>query len=60
MRVTHSSDYFEQLYELAVELIKRGKAFVCHQTKADMEKSKEHARFVVLVSPARSRAVGLT
>ena len=30
-RVTFSSDYFEELYALAVELIKRGKAYVCHQ-----------------------------
>jgi len=43
-RVTYTSDYFEQLHAFAVELIKRGKAFVCHQSKADMEKSKEHAR----------------
>ncbi|KHJ45111.1 glutamine--tRNA ligase [Trichuris suis] len=33
-KVTHSSDYFDRLYELAVELIKRGHAYVCHQ-KAD-------------------------
>ncbi len=43
-RVTHSSDYFDQLYDLAVELIKRGKAYVCHQTKEEMEVSKAHAR----------------
>ncbi|XP_049851488.1 probable glutamine--tRNA ligase isoform X2 [Schistocerca gregaria] len=29
--VTYASDYFGKLYDLAVELIKRGKAFVCHQ-----------------------------
>ncbi|KAM4722110.1 glutamine--tRNA ligase [Rhinophrynus dorsalis] len=29
--VTHASDNFEQLYEWAVELIKRGHAYVCHQ-----------------------------
>ena len=27
--MTHASDYFEQLYEFAVELIKRDKAYVC-------------------------------
>ena len=43
-RVTYTSDYFDQLYDMAVELIKRGKAYVCHQSKAEMEKSKEHAR----------------
>ncbi|XP_072329220.1 glutamine--tRNA ligase isoform X1 [Scyliorhinus torazame] len=29
--VTHASDYFDQLYEWAVELIKRDKAYACHQ-----------------------------
>ncbi|XP_069822884.1 glutamine--tRNA ligase [Dendropsophus ebraccatus] len=29
--VTHASDNFDQLYEWAVELIKRGHAYVCHQ-----------------------------
>ena len=38
---TFSSDYFPKLYELAVELIKRGKAYVCHQTKLEMEASRD-------------------
>ncbi|KAG8435965.1 hypothetical protein GDO86_007166 [Hymenochirus boettgeri] len=29
--VTHASDNFNQLYEWAVELIRRGQAYVCHQ-----------------------------
>ncbi|XP_015277607.1 PREDICTED: glutamine--tRNA ligase [Gekko japonicus] len=29
--VTHASDYFDQLYAWAVELIQRGHAYVCHQ-----------------------------
>lgn len=29
--ITYASDQFEKLYELAVALIKRGKAYVCHQ-----------------------------
>ncbi|XP_044157126.1 LOW QUALITY PROTEIN: glutamine--tRNA ligase [Bufo gargarizans] len=29
--VTHASDNFDQLYEWAVELIKRGHAYACHQ-----------------------------
>ncbi|XP_018026096.1 glutamine--tRNA ligase isoform X2 [Hyalella azteca] len=29
--ITHSSDYFDQLYTWAVELIERGLAYVCHQ-----------------------------
>lgn len=51
VRVTHSSDYFGELYDLAVELIKRGKAYVCHQTKEEMEASKAHARSRVGLAP---------
>lgn len=29
-KITYSSDYFDRLYELAEELIKFGKAYVCH------------------------------
>jgi glutaminyl-tRNA synthetase len=31
-KVTYASDYFDELYALAVELIKRDKAYVCHCT----------------------------
>lgn len=44
VRVTYTSDYFQVLYELAVELIKKDKAYVCHQSKADIEVSREIAR----------------
>lgn len=36
-RITHSSDNFQQLYEWAVELIKRGHAYICHQKAEDMK-----------------------
>ncbi|XP_070165578.1 probable glutamine--tRNA ligase [Polyergus mexicanus] len=35
--VTHSSDYFQQLYKWAVELIKKGLAYVCHQSSEEMK-----------------------
>jgi glutaminyl-tRNA synthetase len=35
--VTHSSDYFEELYAFAVQLIAQGDAYVCHQTAEEME-----------------------
>ena len=38
---THTSDYFDKLYELAVELIKKDKAYVCHQTKVQIEAERE-------------------
>ena len=30
-KITYASDYFPQLYQYAVQLIKRGHAYVCHQ-----------------------------
>lgn len=36
-KVTHSSDYFDQLYEWAVKLIGKGLAYVCHQTADEMK-----------------------
>ena len=32
-KITYSSDYFTELYDFAVELIKRDKAYVCHCTR---------------------------
>ncbi|RKP25501.1 tRNA synthetases class I, catalytic domain-containing protein [Syncephalis pseudoplumigaleata] len=31
-KITYSSDYFERLYQLAIDLVKRDKAYVCHCT----------------------------
>lgn len=31
-KITYSSDYFDNLYELAVDSIRRDKAYVCHCT----------------------------
>jgi tRNA synthetases class I (E and Q), catalytic domain len=42
--VTFTSDYFDVLYDLAVELIRRDKAYVCHQTKAEIEACREIAK----------------
>lgn len=36
-KVTHSSDYFDQLYEWALKLIIKGLAYVCHQTAEEMK-----------------------
>ncbi|KAL9078227.1 MAG: hypothetical protein Q9157_002845 [Trypethelium eluteriae] len=35
-KVTYSSDHFDRLYELAEELIRRDKAYVCHCTKDEV------------------------
>lgn len=39
-KVTYSSEYFPELYALALALIKKGKAYVCHQSKAEIEASR--------------------
>ncbi|XP_058057261.1 probable glutamine--tRNA ligase [Anopheles bellator] len=36
-KVTYSSDYFQQLYEFAVQLIRKNLAYVCHQTAEQMK-----------------------
>jgi glutaminyl-tRNA synthetase len=53
VRTTYSSDYFGELYELAKELIRRGKAYVCHQTGAEIK----HGRECMIDSPHRDRPV---
>lgn len=52
-KITYSSDYFGQLYDLAVELIKRGKAYVCHQTGDEMSRDRKDG----IESPYRNRSV---
>lgn len=53
VRVTYTSDYFPQLYDLAVALIKKGLAYVDHQTKDEIAK----ARSTKEPSPWRDRPV---
>jgi glutaminyl-tRNA synthetase len=38
----YSSDYFQQLYDWAVEMIKNNKAYVDSQSSEDMAIQKEH------------------
>ncbi|XP_061159436.1 glutamine--tRNA ligase [Syngnathus typhle] len=35
--VTHASDNFQQLYDLALDLIRRGHAYVCHQKGEELK-----------------------
>ena len=41
-RLFHASDYFDQLYEWATQLIKERKAFVCDLTFEEMRKISWH------------------
>lgn len=43
-KVTFTSDYFPTLFDLAVKLIRKGKAYVCHQSKTDIEACREIAK----------------
>ncbi|XP_046996818.1 probable glutamine--tRNA ligase [Schistocerca americana] len=36
-QITHSSDYFDQLYKWAIELIKKDLAYVCHQSSDEIK-----------------------
>ena len=66
-QITYSSNYFTELYGFAQELIRRKKAYVCHQTKAEMEASREISKAMasdsgyngkdVPESPYRNRSV---
>ncbi|XP_001607476.1 probable glutamine--tRNA ligase [Nasonia vitripennis] len=50
-KITHSSDNFDLLYEWALCLIKKGLAYVCHQTSSEMK------GFNPVPSPWRERPV---
>jgi len=39
-RVTRTSDYFDRLHLLAVESVAHGLAYVCHQSREEMEASR--------------------
>lgn len=39
-KITYSSDYFDQLYDLAEDLIRRDKAYVCHDTAEEIKRSR--------------------
>ena len=49
----YASDYFEQIYEYAVALIKMGKAFVCDLTPEETDEYRRQAK----ESPFRNRLV---
>ncbi|XP_072025703.1 glutamine--tRNA ligase-like [Amphiura filiformis] len=51
-KITHASDNFQQLYEWAIELIKRDLAYVCHQRPEELK------GFNTPDSPWRERPIG--
>jgi glutaminyl-tRNA synthetase len=56
-RQYYSSDYFEKLYEYAVQLIKAGKAFVCDLTADEIREHRGTLTEPGKESPYRNRSV---
>lgn len=56
-RLYYASDYFEKLYEYAVQLIKKGKAFVCDQSLEEMRRCRGTITEPGTESPYRNRSV---
>ncbi|KAJ9708209.1 hypothetical protein PVL29_000325 [Vitis rotundifolia] len=52
-KVTYTSDYFQDLYDLAVELIRRSHAYVDHQTPEEIKEYREKK----MNSPWRDRPI---
>jgi glutaminyl-tRNA synthetase len=56
-RCFYASDYFDQLYDWAVQLIKAGKAYVCDLTADEVRKSRGSLTEPGQESPYRHRSV---
>jgi glutaminyl-tRNA synthetase len=56
-RLTHASDYFEQLYAFAEDLIRDGKAFVCSLSADEIRRTRGTLTEPGVPSPYRSRTV---
>ncbi len=54
---TYASDYFENIYAFAVELIKKGKAFVCDMSPEEISACRGTLTEPGKESPARNRSV---
>ena len=55
--VLYASDYFDRMYDCAVELIKRGKAYVCTLSNEEWDEYKGDLNTPGRESPGRSRSV---
>jgi glutaminyl-tRNA synthetase len=53
----HASDYFEQLYDFAIELISKGKAYVDSQSAEEIRLSRGTLTKAGIASPFRERTV---
>jgi len=55
--VLYASDYFEQLYQYAIYLIKKGKAYVCLMSAEEISKGRGTPQTPGVESPWRNRPV---
>ena len=53
----YASDYFEQIYDYAIELIKKGKAFVCDMSPEEISANRGNLTTPGKESPYRNRTV---
>jgi glutaminyl-tRNA synthetase len=56
-KLFYASDYYQKLYDFAVELIRRGKAYVCSMSEEDVRKSRGSISEPGTLSPFASRTV---
>ncbi|MGI5911311.1 MAG: glutamine--tRNA ligase/YqeY domain fusion protein [Syntrophomonadaceae bacterium] len=56
-RIFFASDYFEQLYQYAVQLIKKGKAYVCDLSAQEIKDYRGTLTEAGIESPYRNRSV---
>ncbi len=56
-RLLFSSDYFQQMYDYAIDLIKKGKAYVCDLNAEDMKEYRGDYNTPGKNSPNRERSV---
>ncbi len=56
-QILYGSDYFEETYQLAIKLIKKGLAFVCDLSQKEMTEYRGSLNTPGIESPYRSRSV---
>jgi len=56
-RLLYGSDYFQQMYDYAVQLIKKGKAYICDLTAEEIRNTRGSLTEAGIESPYRNRSV---
>ena len=56
-RLYFASDYFEKMYEYAIQLISLGRAYVCDLTASEIQKSRGTLNKPGINSPSRERTI---